>query len=196
MEKMKVMELMRPIEEFSRISNEATFMEAVDALETADQVFKLGKVPERILLVYDGRSKIVGKISPMDVVKGLEPNYSNIERIESHPYYPLAKTSIESMKKEFRLWHQPLAELWKKAYRIKIYDFVKMPTPDHMVKIDDRIDAAFHLFVVGRHGSLFVQDAQDIVGLILFSDVYNKIKEIMRASPLPTSPSKVVLPWH
>jgi len=196
MEKMKVRELMRPIEEFSRISSEATFMEAVDALEQADLAFKSGKAPERILLVYNGSLKIVGKLSPMDVVQGLEPNYFDIESIKSTPYYRLPQISLELMKKEFRLWHQPLAKLWKKAYRIKIHDFIKMPTPDHMVKTGDRIDAAFHLFVVGRHGSLFVQDAQEIVGLILFSDVYNKIKEIMRACPLPTSPSKVVLPWH
>jgi len=186
MEKMKVRELMRPIDEFPRISSQATFMEAVDALEKADQEFKSGKAPERILLVYNGRSKIVGKLSPMDVVQGLEPNYFNIESISSTPHYRLAQISLESMKKQFRLWHEPLAELWKKAYRIKIHDFIKMPTPDHMVKADDRMDAAFHLFVLARHGSLFVQDGQEIVGLILFSDVYNKIKETMRACPLPT----------
>ncbi|MDD5205328.1 MAG: hypothetical protein PHS17_07900 [Desulfobacterales bacterium] len=185
MEKMKVRLLMRSIDEFPRISNQATFMDAVVALEKSDQEFKSGKTPERILLVYNGRSKIVGKLSPMDVVQGLEPNYFNIEKLKSIPHYRLVQTSLEAMKKEFRLWHKPLAELCKKAYRIKIHDFVKMPTLDHVVKADDRMDAAFHLFVLGRHGSLFVQDEQEIVGLILFSDVYKKIKETMKACPLP-----------
>ncbi len=53
MEKMKVRELMRPVEEFPRISNQATFMEAVDALEKAEQEFSSGKARQRILLVYD-----------------------------------------------------------------------------------------------------------------------------------------------
>lgn len=35
MEKMKVKDLMRPVDEFPRISSQATFMEAVEALETA-----------------------------------------------------------------------------------------------------------------------------------------------------------------
>ena len=40
MEKMKVEELMRSIDEFPRISSQATFMEAVEALEKADLEFK------------------------------------------------------------------------------------------------------------------------------------------------------------
>lgn len=42
MERMKVRELMRPIDEFPRIYSQAAFMEAVEALEKADQAFKSG----------------------------------------------------------------------------------------------------------------------------------------------------------
>lgn len=122
----------------------------------------------------------------MDVVQGLEPKYLNIDIPESTPYYRLTRMSLESMKKQLRLWHKPLGELCKKAYGIKISDFIKMPTPDHMVKTDDKMDDAFHLFVVGRHDSLFVQDREDIVGLIRFSDVYKKIRETIRTCFLPT----------
>ena len=90
------------------------------------------------------------------------------------------------MKDQFRLWHRPLGELCEKANTIKIHDFIKMPTPDHMVMIDDNVDVAFHLFVVRRHGSLFVIDGQNIVGLILFSDVYRKIRKIMKNCPVST----------
>jgi hypothetical protein len=89
------------------------------------------------------------------------------------------------MKEQFRLWQKPFKELCERANNIKIQNFIKMPTPDHMVMTDDNLDAAFHLFVVKRHGSLFVKDGQNIVGLILFSDVYRKIRETMRTCPLP-----------
>ena len=158
----------------------------MEVLEKADQKFNSGQAPQRILLVYNAMGKIVGKMSPMDVVQGLEPNYLDIDIPKSTPYRRLVQMSMKSMKKEFRLWHKPLGELCKKAYDIKIHDFIKMPTPDHMVKINDKMDEAFHLFVVGRHDSLFVQDGEDIVGLIRFSDVYKKIRETLRACPLPT----------
>ncbi|MCK9175979.1 MAG: CBS domain-containing protein [Desulforhopalus sp.] len=186
MNKMKVRELMRPLEEFPHISSQATFMEAVEALEKADQEYKSGKVPQRILLVCDETGKIVGKMSPMDVVQGLEPKYLDIDIPESSSVSRLIQRAHESAKEELRLWQAPLGELCNKACLVKIHEFIKMPTPDHMVRIDDTMDKAFHLFVVERHDSLFVQDGQDIAGLIRFSDVYKKIREVMKACPLLT----------
>lgn len=186
MEKMKVRELLRPLDEFPSISSQATFMEAVEALEIADLEFKAGKAPQRILLVYDTTGKVVGKISPMDVVQGLEPDYLNIDMPKATSYYRLMQMVQESAKKELRLWQDPLKELCNKAYVVKIQDFIKMPTPDHMVRINDKMEEVLHLFVVERHDSLFIQDGLNIEGLILFSDVYKKIREAMKACPLPT----------
>lgn len=63
MEKMKVRELMRPVEEFPRISSQSTFMDAVDALEKAQQEFSSGKASQRILLVCDEEGWIVGSLT-------------------------------------------------------------------------------------------------------------------------------------
>lgn len=185
MEKMKVRELMRPVEEFPRISSQATLMEAVEALEKADKEFQAGRAPQRILLVYDEAGTVLGKISPMDVVQGLEPSYENIESLKSMHRYHLAPQLVDSMKDELLLWQRPLAELCSKATGVRIKNFIKLPTPDHMVNADDRMDKAFHLFVVGRHDSLFVKEGERIVGVIRFSDVYRKITQTMHECPLP-----------
>jgi len=159
-------------------------MEAVDALEKAQHAFSSGKAHQRILLVYDQAGEIVGKLSPMDVVQGLEPNYDKIDSLKTVSHYRLAQSTLEAMKEQFRLWQEPLAELCKKAYSVKIKNFVKMASPDHIVKADDKMDNAFHRFVVGRHDSLFVRDGEKIVGLIRFSDVYRKIAQTMRECPI------------
>ena len=185
MEKMKVRDLMRPVQQFPRISNQATFMEAVEALEKAQQAFSAGNAPQRILLVCDETEKIVGKLSPMDLVQGLEPNYDRIDSLKSESRYRLGQRILDRMKEEFRLWQRPLAELCTKAHGAKIENFIKLPSPDHMVNVDDKMDNAFHLFVVGRHDSLFVKKGEEIVGLIRFSDVYKKIAQTMRECPLP-----------
>ncbi len=54
-----------------------------------------------------------------------------------------------------------------------------------MVNANENVDAAFYLFMVGRHGSLFVQDGGKIVGLMLFSDLYRRIKEALKTNPAP-----------
>lgn len=185
MDKMKISELMRPIDEFPHISGQASFMEGVTALENVEREFKMGNTPERILLVHDVEGKILGKLSPMDIVQGLESKYDDFDQFKSNQYYHMIRDSLKAMKEQFRLWHRPLGELCKRAYDIKIHDFIKMPTPDHIVMVDDNVDVAFHLFVVRRHGSLFVKNGQNIVGLILFSDIYKKIRESLKACPLP-----------
>jgi hypothetical protein len=184
MEKMKVRDLMRPVEEFSRISSQASLLEAVEALAKAQQAFMAGQAPQRILLVEDTAGLIVGKLSPMDVVQGLEPNYSQIDSLKSVSRFGLTTDMLESMKTQFRLWEKPLSELCEKAYRVKIENFIRLPTPDHLLAADDHMDKAFHLFVVGRHDSLFVKQGRPIVGLIRFSDVYQKIARTMRECPL------------
>lgn len=185
MENMRVRDLMRPIEEFPKISGKATFLEAVLELEEAQKKYDAGKVPENILLVQDERGNIVGKISPMDVVLGLEPNYSQIEKLETFAHYGLVRSAMKTVKKQYQLWQKPLAELWQKSHSLKIENFIQMPTSEHMVKPDDKMDTAFHLFVLLRQGSLFVKDKATVVGVIRFSDVYKKIQQTIKACPLP-----------
>ena len=184
MEKTNVSELMRSVEEFPRISSNATLAEAVGALEKAQKDFTSGLKPQRILLVLNETGKIVGKISPMDVVQGLEPGYDKIDSLKTTSPYHLGQKTLDAMKEQFRLWQKPLSDMCKKAYSVKIENYVKMPNPDQMVNADDKMDNAFHLFVVGRHDSLFVKDGQEIVGLIRFSDVYRKIAQTLRECPL------------
>lgn len=183
MEKMKVRDLMRPVDEFPRISNQLTVLEAIDALEEAQDRFLSGRALQRILLVCDEQGEIVGKLSPMDVVQGLEPNYEGVEGLANLPRYRLPESMLESMKRELRLWMKPLSELCAKANGLRIERFVKLPTPDHMVAADESMDKAFHLFVVGRHDSLFVKEADRIVGVLRFSDVYKSIVKTMRECP-------------
>lgn len=185
MQKMKVRDLMRPVEQFPHISSQATFMEAVEALVEADRQFQAGRATQRILLVCDESGKVVGKMSPMDVVQGLEPNYQGLEALKNMPRWHLSQSLVDSMKEELLVWQKPLADLCRKATEVKIENFIKLPTPDHMVKADDKMDKAFHLFVVGRHDSLFVKEGEDIVGVIRFSDVYRKIVQTMRECPAP-----------
>jgi CBS domain-containing protein len=185
MEKMKVRDLMKLIDEFPRISSRATFSETVEALEKSEKECLAGHAHQKILLVNDETGKVLGKVSPMDVLQGLEPDYESFDALKTMPRYRTPASTLEFMKESLRFWQKPLAELCSTATDLKIDNFIKTPTPDHTVKADDRMDTALHLFVVGRHDSLFVQEGKQIVGVLLFSDVYRKIVQTMRECRLP-----------
>lgn len=181
MEYKKVRDLMRPIADFPIISGSVTFVEAMEALERVQEDFRTGKAPENILLVHDRMGRIIGRLSPMDIVQGLEPNYFQIDESDSMPYGHLVHDALENMRKQYRLWQKPLQELCEGARSRPVESFVSMPDPEQMVDIDDRTNVAFDLFVTLRHGSLFVTDQDRIVGLIRFSDIYAWIKQIMKS---------------
>ena len=75
MKDINVREMMVPIEEYSTVRQDATLREAIVALEKAQTEFDATRYRHRAILVYDDE-RIVGKISQMDVIKALEPDYA------------------------------------------------------------------------------------------------------------------------
>ena len=183
MEQLKVRDIMVPAVDFPRISHNATFFETLMALEEAQDNYLSGKSKQRILLVEDENGKIVGKISPTDMIRGLEPNYEKIDVEDKLARFGVSY-ALKSIRQQYRLWQTPFADLCKKAKDIIVKDFVKASPEEQAVNIDDRLIKAFNWFVMGRYDSLFVYEKDEIVGLLRFSDVYKKIKETMRACGL------------
>jgi hypothetical protein len=183
---LKISELMRPVDQFPRISDQAFFYEVMQALEKANEEFLAGKAQQRILLVEDQSGAVVGKISPKDVVRGLEPQYDKIDSFKDDIRYGLPQI-VESMKRDYMLWQEPLSDLCRKAGEIRAENMLDKPGPIQSVKITDRMDTAFHLFVTTGHDSLYVMDGENIVGLLRFSDVYKTICQVVTACGLTPS---------
>lgn len=80
MEKMKVRDLMVSTDKFPKISETATLFEALSALEKAQKAFLSGESQQRILLVENEKKQVIGKISPIDLFKGLEKKIQQGER--------------------------------------------------------------------------------------------------------------------
>lgn len=180
---LKISELMCPVDEFPRISDQTLFFEVMLALRTANEEYLSGKTKQRILLVEDQNGKITGKISPKDVVRGLEPQYDKIDSFTDDLRYGLPQI-VESMKRDYMLWQDPLSDLCGKAGEIKAERMVDKPGPLQSVQAADRMDTAFHLFVTTGHDSLYVMDGENIVGLLRFSDVYKAICQVVSACGL------------
>ncbi|WP_051822734.1 CBS domain-containing protein [Desulfonatronum thiodismutans] len=183
---LQISELMRPVDQFPRISDQAFFYEVMQALEKANEEFLAGKAKQRILLVEDQSGSVVGKISPKDVVRSLEPQYDKIDSFKDDIRYGLPQI-VESMKRDYMLWQEPLSDLCSKAGEIKAERMVSKPGAVDSVKLTDRMDSAFHLFVTTGHDSLYVMDGENIVGLLRFSDIYTAICKVVSACGLKPS---------
>lgn len=162
-----------PIAKFPMISETATLVGAVLALEGAQQEYLAGKREQRILLVHDGDNKIVGKLSPLDVVRGLEPDYDRL--VDPQSSFISVGYVLESMKDQALLWSKPLDDLCAVAKDVMVRDFIRKPGPTQIIGAEENLNSAFHRFVIYRHDSLFVMEEQKLAGLLRFSDVYREI---------------------
>ncbi|MGD8543364.1 MAG: hypothetical protein PVI39_13795, partial [Desulfobacteraceae bacterium] len=133
---MKVQDLMVPVDKFPKISDSATFYEALAALETAQERFLVGKAEQRILLVENKDGRIVGKISPIDLFVGLETNYSRVNAEETVNRFGLSYV-WKSMQKDYNLWENPFKDLCRKASDVQIKNFLKTPTEGQSVRTQD-----------------------------------------------------------
>lgn len=180
MENLKVRDLMIPLEKFPRIADSASFYEALAALEEAQENFLTGKSGQRILLVENAQGKVIGKISPIDLFRGLETSYSRINAEETIKRFGMPYI-WRSMQKDYGLWEDPFKDLCRKAANVHIRDFIKPPPQGQTVDADDSLTKCFHPFVMNRHDSLFVAEKGDLVGLLRFSDVFARVSRTMKS---------------
>ena len=73
---------MVPLAEYAMVSEEATLLEAVRALEEAQKAFDQQRYRHRAILVLEKEDRVTGKLSKHDVIKALEPNYQELEKDE------------------------------------------------------------------------------------------------------------------
>ena len=174
-EKTSVRDLMAPLEDFPRISQEASFAQAVLALEKAQEEYLSGKGKQRILLVEGSQGQVLGKLSPTDMVRALEPGYDKIIDPARRSMASEVDYVVKSMVSKAMLWAKPFDDLCSTAQDAKVVNFFTRPTEGQTVQAGDSLNQAFHLFVLGRHDSLFVKEQGRLVGLLRFSDVYREI---------------------
>jgi CBS domain-containing protein len=180
MEKMKVRELMVAADQFPKISVNASLYEALATLEKVQEAFLSAQSEQRILLVEDEQGQILGKISPIDLFRGLERNYAKVNIKESLSNFGF-KYAWDAMQKDYNLWHSPFKDLCRKAGDVHVKDFINIPSESQSVDIDNNLSKCFHLFVINRHDTLFVRDGDRLVGMLLFADVYKKVSETMKS---------------
>ncbi|MGD9730627.1 MAG: CBS domain-containing protein [Desulfamplus sp.] len=180
MENMKVRDLMVLADRFPKISDSADYFEALSALESANEKYLSGESEQRILLVENEKGKVIGKLSPIDLFRGLETNYSRVNYEETLANFGLDYI-WKSMEKDYNLWENPFKELCHKAKDIQIKDFIRVPpSKGQSIGADDTLVKCFHLFVMNRHDALFVFEHDNIIGILTFSDLFKKTSQIMK----------------
>ena len=176
-----VKSLMVPLNEYATVSEKATLYEAVIALEESKQRFDKNRHQHRAILVLDENNNIKGKISQLDVIRGLEPRYKEMGQIKGISHTGFSIDFFRSMIEKYNLWERPLDHICSKASEIKVKDVMYTPTESEYVDEDGSLNEAMHQLIMGRHQSLLVMRDRKIVGILRLTDVFEEVYHRIKA---------------
>jgi CBS-domain-containing membrane protein len=155
-------------------------------LEQAQQRLdrKRYKYLHRAILVYDKNRKVVGKVSQLDVLRALEPKYATMESVESMSRGGFSPDFLKSVLADLALWDKPLRNICGKAAKVKVKEFMHIPTEGEYIEESASLEEAMHMLVMGYHQSLLVAKSGKIVGILRLTDVFMAIFRMIKICEL------------
>jgi len=179
MQSLKVKDIMVPTSEYTTVSEDASLFEAIKILGEAQAEFSQEKNKHRAVLVLDTEDRVVGKLSQIDVLRGLEPGYRDVEPSAELKHWALSKETITNMMQDLQLWQKPLKDICKKSGRIYVRDIMYTPAEGEYVSQQASLDEAIHQLVIGHHQSLLVVENNNVTGILRLSDVFSSLIQII-----------------
>jgi CBS domain containing-hemolysin-like protein len=180
----KVNEVMIPLSEYATVKKNDTLEHAIKTLYNAQKETSKDAYKHRAVLVYDDNGKIAGKVSFLDVLRALEPKYSQFGHSDSLAKmglsrFGLSNEFIHSMVENYDLWDESCESLVEKAKTRKVKEIMYSPEEGEYVNEDDSVAKAIHQFILGHHQSLLVLKKDRVVGILRLSDVFKLICNLM-----------------
>ena len=149
MEQTRVKDLMVPISEYAAVRVGTTMLDAIIALERAQEAYTTSKYQHRAILVLDDDNTVVGKIGQLRVLKAVENRDGLDTEMENLNRFGFSSEYIAGRREHSRLKGSVLSEeSLSAAAEKKVEDFMQQPTPGEFVPEDCSMDIAIHRLVL------------------------------------------------
>ncbi|UCC79711.1 MAG: CBS domain-containing protein [Candidatus Zixiibacteriota bacterium] len=173
MDKKLVRDLMVLLDDYAVVSKDASLLDAVLALEKAQENLPPDRQPHRAVLVVDENKNVIGKIGQLAFLRALEPKYKIIKDFDKLTKAGVSSEFVSSMMEHFRLFEVGLDDLCQKARSILAGE-VMHPVEE---SIDEKasLSEALHKMVIFQTLSILVTKNKKVVGLLRLSDLFEEI---------------------
>jgi len=174
MKKTQVKEIMIPILNYVTVQKENTPVEVLQSLEQARK--SENEHAHRDAIVVDANGVFIGKVTMIDVFRALEPNYTKVEQQQEKGV--LTADFVMKAAKDFNLWIEPTQTICERGDRLMVSDVMHTPEKIEYIEETATLENALHLYVMGIHQPLIVNDKDGIVtGLLRFGDVFEVVRQ-------------------
>jgi len=181
MKEIKVKDLMVLLDDYATVHQDATLRDAILALEKAQKAFQKQEYTHRAVLAVDDDRQVVGKLGMIDVLRALEPKYSEMGSFRSISHIGFDPEFIRSMIDKYELWQHAMEQACERASLLRVREIMYRPTAGELVSTEATLDEAIHHIVVGHHQSLLAVENGRVVGVLRLADVFAQICKTIKA---------------
>lgn len=180
----KIDQIMVPLSEYATVHENNTLAEAMKTLKDSHKTTSKDTYRHRAVLVYDDAGNITGKVGSLDVLRALEPKYSQFGQSAQLSKHGLSRFGfsnefLKSLLENYSLLDESCETLVKKAAQLKVKKIMHSPLEGEYVNKDAKIAEAIHQLILGHHQSLLVLKNGKVVGILRLSDVFKLICDFM-----------------
>ena len=181
-------DLMVPISEYATVSRGASLLEALLALEQAQEEFTHNRYSHRAVLVLDKNKQVVGKLSQLAFLRALEPKDGRSEAVGDLRKFGFSPKATSRHRENHRPGWVSREEMFSAAARLKVEDCMQALSEGEYIDENTSLETAIHQLITGTHLSLLVAKGKDIVGILRLSDVFAAVFHAIKASESTASP--------
>jgi len=132
------------------------------------------------LLVVNKDDLVVGKFSPTEIVRNMDPIYHSqrgAKNIAHTAASGLTPALLKSLTQNSPLRCESFEQICQNVLNLKVKDCMVPPQSNECVLESDRLEEAIHKLAVGAHQTLLVTSEERIVGILRLSDVFQQLTE-------------------
>jgi len=175
-------DLMVPISEYATVFKGASLLEALLALEKAQEEYTHTRYSHRAVLVLDSNGQVVGKISQLAFLRAIEPGDSRSESVADLRKFGFSPKATSSYQETSRPGWASQADMFSAAADRKVEDCMQTLSEGEYIDENASLETAIHHLTTGKHLSLLVARGKEIVGVLRLSDVFAAVFHAVKAS--------------
>jgi hypothetical protein len=166
---MKVKNLMVPLSECPRASEDLSLAEAISVLETWRHRVEAREYRLRVLLVHDAGQKITGTLRHQDMMRFFAPGKEN------RSFFPASD-------KELPTWNDLLAASLTIARQVRVGDVKHIPGEAEFIDENAPLEEGFYRLLKYPSLHLMVRSGKEVTGILRLSDIFSLLcQEIQKA---------------
>jgi CBS domain-containing protein len=168
MKNLKVKKLVVPLDEFLVVNKDTSLLEVILSLKEKKE--KNANFHSTVFIT-DDRGKFIGKISILDILRGIEPKYKEVSDVDLSRF-GYSEDFVLSILKNYDLWAHPLENLCQNIPNILASEVARDIDTNETVSTEDSLDLAVHKMVMNNYTLLLVEEDGSFVGVLRSIDLF------------------------